>query len=51
MRQNDSHDGAFHAVVEFSDADVAITVVHRFNGTTLGVSTLPPSHHGCSESH
>ncbi|KAK3901924.1 meiosis protein mei2 [Staphylotrichum tortipilum] len=36
MRQNDSHDGAFHAVVEFSDADVAITVVHRFNGTTLG---------------
>ncbi len=38
LRQSDSHDGAFRALAEFADADVAIAVVHRFNGTTLGVS-------------
>ncbi len=40
LRQSDSHDGAFRALAEFADADVALAVVHRFNGTTLGVSYL-----------
>lgn len=37
LRQSDMGDGAFRALAEFADADVAIAVVHRFNGTTLGV--------------
>jgi hypothetical protein len=32
------YDNVFAAVVEFSDADIAISVVHRFNGVTLSVS-------------
>lgn len=38
LRQSDLNDCAFRALAEFADADVAIGVVHRFNGTTLGVS-------------
>jgi hypothetical protein len=38
LRQSDFNDQAFRALAEFSDGDNAISVVHRFNGTTLGVS-------------
>lgn len=37
QRQSDVNGYIFRAVVEFSDADVAVSVVQRFNGATLGV--------------
>ncbi|KXX78660.1 Meiosis protein mei2 [Madurella mycetomatis] len=36
QRQSDVNEYIFRAVVEFTDADVAVSVVQRFNGTTLG---------------
>jgi hypothetical protein len=38
LRQSESNDSAFRAVVEFSDTEVAVWVAHRFNGATVGVS-------------
>jgi hypothetical protein len=37
-RQSDVNEYAFRALVEFCDADVAMTVVQKFNKATLGVS-------------
>ncbi|KAK4238586.1 meiosis protein mei2 [Achaetomium macrosporum] len=36
LRQSEPNDYAFRAVVEFSDAELAISVAHRFNGATVG---------------
>lgn len=49
QRQSEMNDYAFRALVEFSDADIAVSIVQKFNGATLGVSyfrlpaTPPPS--------
>lgn len=37
QRQPEMNDYIFRATVEFSDADVATSVVQKFNGVTLGV--------------
>ncbi|KAK4039921.1 hypothetical protein C8A01DRAFT_46650 [Parachaetomium inaequale] len=44
LRQSDVNDPTFRALVEFSDADIAIAVVHRFNGTNLGLNGAPATH-------
>ncbi|KAH6849718.1 RNA recognition motif 2-domain-containing protein [Chaetomium sp. MPI-CAGE-AT-0009] len=36
LRQSEANDQTFRASVEFSDADIAISVVHKFNRATLG---------------
>ena len=38
QRLNDSTQGLFKAIAEFSDVDVAVTVVSKFNGFTINVS-------------
>lgn len=40
QRLNDSTQGLFKAIAEFSDVDVAVAVVSRFNGFTVNVSHL-----------
>ncbi|KAK4143870.1 meiosis protein mei2 [Dichotomopilus funicola] len=37
LRQSEPNEHAFRAMVEYSDADVAVSVVHRFNGMALGL--------------
>lgn len=38
QRLNDSTQGLFKAIAEFSDVDVAVAVVSKFNGFTVNVS-------------
>ncbi|KAH6636087.1 hypothetical protein F5144DRAFT_591361 [Chaetomium tenue] len=38
LRQSETNDQTFRASVEFSDADIAISVVHKFNRATLGLN-------------
>ncbi|KAK3295494.1 uncharacterized protein B0H64DRAFT_424212 [Chaetomium fimeti] len=38
LRQSETNDHTFRASVEFSDADIAISVVHKFNRATLGLN-------------
>lgn len=42
LRQSETNDQTFRASVEFSDADTAISVVHKFNRATLGVRCNNP---------
>lgn len=44
LRQSETNDPTFRASVEFSDADIAISVVHKFNRATLGVRYHSPLH-------
>lgn len=43
QRLNDSSQGLFKAIAEYSDVDVAVAVVSKFNGFTVNVG-----HHNCS---
>jgi hypothetical protein len=42
QRQSEANEHVFQAAVEFSDADIAISVVQKFNGTTLRASFGTP---------